>query len=44
MNMKMEHFSFWEYVGGLASDCHGRLGQDDEIEVEEEDEFDGSMD
>jgi len=35
-----------EYVGGLVSDCYGRLGQDDmmQLEVEEEDtvdEFEG---
>jgi hypothetical protein len=28
------------YIGGLVSDCHGRPGQDDAIEVEEEDGFD----
>jgi hypothetical protein len=32
---------YGEYVGGLVSDCHGRLGQDDAIEVEEKDELDG---
>jgi hypothetical protein len=30
-------------LGGLVSDCHGRLGQGDTIEVEKEDEFDDSV-
>jgi hypothetical protein len=33
-----------EYVGGLVSDCHVRLGQDDAIQVEQEEEFDGRRD
>jgi hypothetical protein len=35
---------YGEYVGGLVSDCHGRLGQNDAIQVEEGEEFDGRRD
>jgi hypothetical protein len=39
--MERLNLQYGEYVvGALVSDCHGRLGQDDAIEVEEEDEFD----
>jgi hypothetical protein len=42
---KMEGLSSWDVcnLGGLVSDCHGRLGQGDTIEVEKEDEFDDGM-
>jgi len=43
MNIKMERLSLWGICRWLVSDCHSRLGQDDAIDVEEEDEFD-SMD
>ena len=35
---------YGEYVGGLVSDCHGRLGQNDANQVEEGEEFDGRRD
>jgi hypothetical protein len=35
---------YGEYVCGLVSNCHGRLGQDDAIQVKEGEEFDGGRD
>ena len=42
---KIERLSSWDIgnLGSLVSDCHGRFGQGDTIEVEKEDGFDDSV-